>query len=53
MGTSVLGINLDVDLDRELKDNFGYIFDLATGGQNGSAKMQILGTLSQPRKVLR
>jgi type II secretion system protein N len=51
ISASLLNLNLVLKLDKQLKDNFGFIVDAAMGGQNGEAKMQILGTIAQPRTV--
>jgi hypothetical protein len=51
ISTSLLNLNLSLKLAEGLKDNFGFIVDAAMGGQNGEAKMQILGSFAQPRTV--
>ena len=47
MGKSLLDININLKLDNELKQQFGFILDMA-GGVGGAVKLQVKGTLDQP-----
>ena len=47
IGQSQLNININLRLDKGLKDKFGFIID-AKGGQEGGIKINIKGTLDRP-----
>lgn len=48
---SLVNIDLDVSVQNELKENFGYLFDLAMDGQDGKASMELRGSFANLRKI--
>ncbi len=48
---SLVNLDIDVSVKNELKENFGYIFDLALSGQDGHAKIELRGSFASMRKV--
>lgn len=48
---SSMNVDLKVRLDKDLKDQYGFVIDTALGGSGGSLKCQIRGTLGHPNVV--
>ena len=48
---SSLNIDVKIELDKGLKEQFGFIIDTALGGSNGQLKCQIRGTMAHPNVI--
>jgi type II secretion system protein N len=48
---SSLNVDLKIRLDKDLKEQYGFVIDTALGGSGGALKCQIRGTITHPNVI--